>query len=325
MNDVLTTRVAALQVDTRIGDTQYNLTRCKALVEEACQAGAQWIALPEFFNTGVSWQPSLVNAIEDENGLSAQMLQTLSSQHKIVLGGSFLCRLADGSVRNRYQCYNRGELVGYHDKDLPTMWESAFYEGGDAGDTGELGIIDGVRVGTAVCWEFLRTATSRRLRGKVDVIIGGSHWWSIPENWPVLYPWLEPGNRENSLQTVQDTARLVGAPIIHASHCNDFSCPMPGLPLTYCGHLEGQAAIVDGQGNLVAHRTYEQGPGIVLADICMLAVEPAEPVPDRFWLRRRGLVPAFSWHLHGMLGRRWYKQNVKNAQPSIATGEAPAQ
>lgn len=260
-------RVAALQVDTRIGDTSHNLACCKALVEEACQAGAKWIALPEFFNTGVAWKPSLANAIEDENGLSAQFLQTLSAQYGVVLGGSFLCRVADGSVRNRYLCFDRGERVGYHDKDCPTMWESAFYEGGDPADTGEL--------------------------GNVDVIIGGSHWWSIPQNWPILYSWLEPANRENSLKTVRDTARLVGAPVIHASHCNDFSCPMPGLPLAYRGHLEGQAAIMDGQGNVVASRSHEEGPGIVLAEISLQAVEPSAPVPDGFWLRRRGIIPAF--------------------------------
>src|SRR5690554_3182831 len=104
-------RVAAIQVDTSIGDTQKNLAQCQALVEEACAAGAKWIALPEFFNTGVAWQPSLADAIEDEGGPAAQLLQTLSTQHNIVLGGSFLCRVTDGNVRNRYLCFNHGELV----------------------------------------------------------------------------------------------------------------------------------------------------------------------------------------------------------------------
>lgn len=311
MNTTASIRVAALQVDTVIGDTQQNLIRCQALVEEACAAGAKWIALPEFFNTGIAWQPSLADTIEDQNGPSAQLLQTLSAQHNIVLGGSFLCRVADGSVRNRYLCFNHGELVGYHDKDYPTMWENAFYQGGAPGDNGELGSIDGIRVGTAVCWEFMRTGTARRLRQKVDVIIGGSHWWSVPKNWPIAYSLLEPANRNNSLQAVQDTARLVGAPVIHAAHCNDISCAMPGLPLTYRGHLEGQAAIIDGCGKVIASRSYEQGAGIVIADIILQAVPTSDPIPKRFWLRRRGIIPTFSWHVHGALGRRWYQKNVR--------------
>lgn len=303
---------AAIQVNTVIGDVSANLKNCEDLVTEACAMGATWVALPEFFNTGVSWDPSLAHVIEDELGVSAQLLQTLSEKHAIVLGGSFLCRVPEGGVRNRYLCFNQGKLVGRHDKDYPTMWESAFYEGGDSDDTGIVGNINGFRVGSAVCWEFLRTGTSRRLRNKVDVIIGGSHWWSTPTSWPTwLQNILEPSNRKNSIETVQDTARLIGAPIIHASHCNEFSCKIPGLPLIYQGFLEGNAAIVDAKGTVLASRSKEEGAGIVLAELELGAVEPTNEIPNRFWLRNRGLLPAFSWHYHGALGRRWYKKYIR--------------
>ena len=120
---------AAIQVDTDIGNVPSNLKRCERLVAEATLAGATWVALPEFFNTGISWDPNLANTIEDEQGPSARFLQALSKKHAIVLGGSFLCRVPEGGVRNRYLCFNQGVLVGRHDKDYPTMWESAFYEG----------------------------------------------------------------------------------------------------------------------------------------------------------------------------------------------------
>jgi predicted amidohydrolase len=175
---------AAIQLDTEIGNTQHNLGASERLANEALTAGASWIALPEFFNTGVCWNPDLVKAIEYENGPSATFLRDFSSKNSVVIGGSFMCRVPEGGVRNRYLCFDNGKLVGKHDKDLPTMWENAFYEGGDPSDTGVLGSIDGVRVGSAMCWEFLRTQTARRLRGKVDVIMGGSHWWSMPKNWP---------------------------------------------------------------------------------------------------------------------------------------------
>ena len=303
---------AAIQVNTTIGDVPSNLERCKNLVTEACSIGAKWIALPEFFNTGVSWDPNLAAAIEDQQGSTADFLRTLSEQYGIVLGGSFLCRVPKGGVRNRYLCFNKGVLVGWHDKDYPTMWENAFYEGGASDDTGELGTIDGFRVGSAVCWEFLRTATSRRLRGKVDVIMGGSHWWSIPTNWPAwLQNQLEPSNKANSLQSVKDTARLIGAPIIHASHCNHFSCNTPGIPMVYQGYLEGNAAILDAQGTVLASRSSEEGEGLVVAEVTFGAVETTTVIPDRFWLRSRGLLPAFSWHFHGVLGRHWYKKHVR--------------
>lgn len=309
-------KVAAIQLDTVIGDTEKNLSACERLVRDAVVAGAAIVALPEFFNTGVSWKPALINVIENENGTSAMFLQRISEQHNIILGGSFMCRLGDGSVRNRYLCFDHGKLIGKHDKDLPTMWENAFYEGGAADDNGVLGTVRGTRFGTAVCWEFLRTATSRRLRGKVDVIIGGSHWWSMPMNWPA---WLigkaEAYNNANLLRTVQRTAALVGAPVIHASHCNYFDCDIPGLSfMKYRGQLEGHTCVIDGSGNVLSSRSKEEGEGIVVADIVPGSVAPDQPVPDRFWLRRRSWLPAFSWHFHGIVGRHWYRKNVIKAE-----------
>lgn len=304
---------AAIQLDTRVGDTQHNLAACRRLSERAVEMGAGWIALPEFFNTGVNFDPSLVRAIETDDGPSVRFLQAFSHQHGVVIGGSLMCRVAEGGVRNRYFCFNNGELVGTHDKDLPTMWENAFYEPGESDDTGELGEIAGVRVGTAVCWEFMRSQTARRLQGKVDVLLGGSHWWSMPEDWPSwLTRKMETHNLSNLLAVVKENARLIGVPVVHASHCNSIESGSPGMPgFVYRGSLEGHTAIVDGYGNLLAHRNKAQGEGVVTALITLGYVGTDRQIPSRFWLRKRGVLPALSWHLDGYFGRRWYKKHVK--------------
>lgn len=316
-----TIKAAAIQLETRMGDTIRNLRACQDLAEQAVEQGASWIALPEFFNTGANFDPALVDKIESQQGPSAQFLQNFSAKHNVVIGGSFMCRLnkPDGSpagVRNRYLCFSNGELVGIHDKDLPTMWEAAFYEEGDVGDTGELGSVnhqgDDIRIGSAVCWEFLRTQTARRLQGKIDVLIGGSHWWSIPENWPkFITRRMEQNNSHNFISTVRETARLIGAPVIHASHCGKFEGKFPSIPgLTYRGELEGHAAIIDSEGNILAHRSKEEGQGFIIADIKPGYNGRNEAIPDTFWLRKRGLLPTISWIADGFMGKRWYKKNV---------------
>ncbi len=305
-------KVAAIQLETKIGDSKANIDSCERLALRAVQEGAKWIALPEFFTTGVSWNPQIVNAIQNSDGEAAGFLRDFSANHQVVLGGSFLCRLSDGSVRNRYLCFANGTLVGKHDKDLPTMWENYFYEGGEASDNGMLGIHDHTRIGAAVCWEFMRTMTARRLRNQVDVIMGGSCWWSIPTNFPNFLQRLwEPANRHTSLACIQDNARLIGAPVIHAAHCGEIECPMPGLPIPYRGYFEGNAAIVDAGGHVLAHRSFEQGEGIVCADITLSARASTEGIPHRFWLRKRGILPTFAWHHQRWLGRRWYARNVR--------------
>jgi len=305
------TKVAAIQLATKIGNSEANIASCERLALLAIKEEARWIALPEFFTTGVSWNPKIIQAIQSMGGAAASFMRDFSAKHHVVLGGSFLCRLTDGSVRNRYMCYANGNLVGQHDKDIPTMWENYFYEGGDPADSGILGTYDKIRIGAAVCWEFMRTMTARRLRNKVDVIMGGSCWWSIPTNFPVFLQKLwEPANNISSLAAIQDTARLIGAPVIHAAHCGEIECPMPGLPIKYRGFFEGNAAIVNANGQVVAHRSHEQGEGIVCADILLEAQPATETIPDNFWLRNRGFLPTFAWHHQRWLGRRWYKRNV---------------
>lgn len=304
-------KVAAIQLATRIGDSAKNMASCERLALLAVKEGARWIALPEFFTTGVSWNPRIVDAIQNTEGAAAGFMRDFSAKHRVVIGGSFLCRLSDGSVRNRYLCYADGTLVGMHDKDLPTMWENYFYEGGDITDQGILGTYDNMRVGAAVCWEFMRTMTARRLRNQVDVVMGGSCWWSIPSNFPgILQTLWEPANKLNAIAAIQDSARLIGAPVIHAAHCGEIECPMPGLPITYKGCFEGHAAVVDADGHVVAHRSAAEGEGLVCAEIALGAQKTNEEIPNGFWLRRRGFLPTFAWHHQRWLGRRWYKRNV---------------
>lgn len=303
---------AALQLDTLIGETRTNLENCKRLALTAIEKGASWIALPEFFNTGIIFDPKLKDAIEVESGVSAQFMRNFSKEHSIVIGGSFLCWVPEGGVRNRYLCFSNGELIGKHDKDYPTMYENAFYEGGEKSDIGLLGETENTRVGTAVCWEFMRTGTSKRLRNKVDVIIGGSHWWSIPSDWSSPhFRRLEENNEKTSLLCIQETARLIGAPVIHAAHCNKVKYKALGAPLIYRGQMEGNAAIIDARGKILARRSKEEGEGIVLAEVELKAVETNEVIPKRFWLLRPNWVSLCAWYYERFQGKRWYKKNIR--------------
>jgi len=114
------------------------------------------------------------------------------------------------------------------------------------------------------------------------------------------------------MDVVQETARLVGAPVIHASHCNRFSCKNLGFPFQlYKGVLEGNAAIVDAKGNILARRRKEEGEGIVTAEITLENNNSNENIPDRFWLRNRSVLPTIAWHYQGFLGKLWYQKKIK--------------
>jgi hypothetical protein len=71
---------------------------------------------------------------------------------------------------------------------------------------------------------------------------------------------------------------------------------------------------VDANGQVLAHRSAEQGEGIVYAEISLGAQETKEEIPNRYWLRSRGFLPTFAWHQQRWLGRRWYARNVREVK-----------
>lgn len=303
-------RAAAIQMQPVLADVDANLDAAERLADAAAAAGADWILLPEFFTTGIAFLPELAHTALPPDGAAAQLLCALARRHGATVGGSFLCRDSDGEVRNAFVLAGPdGRVLGRHDKDLPTMWENAFYVGGN--DDGVIPAGD-ITAGVALCWELMRSGTARRLRGRVDLVVGGAGWWSIPP-WPpaALTRRWEAANERTATTVAERFAPLVGAPVIHAAHAGPVSCPFPGTPFTYRGHLEGGAVVCDAHGTVLARRPRADGPGAAIADIEPGRITPAAPIPERFWLHRRGPLPAVIWHAQRAHGRRWYARHMR--------------
>ncbi|MEN1969988.1 carbon-nitrogen hydrolase family protein [Lentibacillus sp. N15] len=301
-------KVAALQLEPIIGDLHANMTACENMANEAAKQGAKWIMLPEFFTSGMAFDPKIKDAIQPPGGKALDLLLDLAKRHQAHVGGSFLIRDNDNEVRNAYFLVSPEGLLGRHDKDIPTMWENCFYVGGQ--DDGIIETPD-YKVGAAVCWEFMRSQTVRRLQGKVDLIVGGSCWWSVPSWVPKLVTghW-EDKNECTALECIRSFATYVGAPIIHAAHTGPAVCDMPGMPMQYKGHYEGGSMIVDGQGNRVAFRDHRQGEGIITGEIKIGQTKPSKVISDAYWLHNRGPIPSIAWNYQRWHGKRWYKKHV---------------
>lgn len=315
-------RVAAIQQEALIADVEANLAACERLAGAAADAGAELIALPEFFTTGMAFDPRLVEAALPPDGAATELLCELARRHRAFVGGSFLCRDPDGEIRNAYLLATPdGEIAGRHDKDLPTMWESCFYVGGGTGDEGAIEAADGLTVGVALCWELMRSQTARRLRGRVDLIIGGSAWWTLPRGWRprAALRRMEAANAATARAAVESFAGLVGAPVVHAAQAGPIDCALPGLPLRYRGRFQGGAAVVAADGTVLAWRGREEGEGVAIADVEPGRRPPTAEVPDSYWLHRRGAIPALAWTAQGAHGRRWYRRHAR-AGPRAVEG-----
>lgn len=211
-------RVAAIQLEAVIGDVEANLAASQSLADTAAREGAEWIILPEFFTTGMGFFPELAQHSLPPDGAATILLSDLAKRHGAVVGGSFLCRDDDGHVRNAFLLVTPEGIAGRHDKDIPTMWENCFYIGGT--DDGLIKV-RGLTVGVALCLEFNRTRTVRRLRGMADLVLGGSFTWGAPQGIP-FHHYLQT-SIERYTDWAPPFAKLVGCPVVEATHCGGIS------------------------------------------------------------------------------------------------------
>jgi len=306
----VTTRVAAVQMEARVADIPYNIDHAARLIDEAISKGAEIIAIPEFFTTRIVYDERLFGCSLPPENPALDMLVSKATLNNVMIGGSYL-EMRDGDVYNTYVLVEPDGTVHRHDKDLPTMVENAFYVGGC--DDGYIETTKG-RIGAAVCWEMVRTQTPKRLIGKVDLLMTGSHWWSDP-GWWVFKPIAESfhaGNGRMMHRTPGRLAAMIGAPILHAGHTGILEgdyLMVPGTRLTVGTRtqLMGDTQIVDGAGDLVAWRHYADGAGVITADIELGQTQTREDIPDRFWIQRLSRLTNFIWHHQNACGKSAYQ------------------
>lgn len=303
-------RVAAIQMESILGDVDANLDKAQWLVRKAFQQGAKLIVLPEFFTSGMAFHPAMLNAARPLDSEPANLLKRLASENEAIVGGSFIA-LRDGHAYNTFVLALPDGSVFFHDKDIPTMLENCYYTGGR--DTGVIETQE-ARIGVALCWEFIRTGTAQRLLGKVDIVVGGSCWWDLPENLPSEKEPLREKNLSLLRQTPSTFARLLGVPVVHASHAGRFDGFVLTDDLSFgkpCrSRYLGEAQITDSQGKILARLSFEDGEGLITADVEIGQANPSETVPEGFWIPQLWPEVLRAWDRENKIGERYYRDHL---------------
>jgi len=176
MSDIL--RVAAVQMDIKIGDNAGNLKRVLERLDEAAASGAELIVFPECAISGYCFR-SLEEAFSSSEWTYGPSVEALSVRCT-ALGVTGVFGLLEGT-RDHY--YNsaiiatpNGETAIYRKTHLPTLGVDRFLRPGNAlkvypAPFGMLGVL--------ICYDirFPEAARSLGLLG-ADVI-------ALPTNWPV--------------------------------------------------------------------------------------------------------------------------------------------
>jgi predicted amidohydrolase len=275
-------KAAAIQMVAKLGDVPANLAQAERLIRQAIKLGADWIILPEMFTSAAAFHNDVLKAIQPMDGAPLQMMKKLSREGNVVIGGSFLAKEKDDIYNAFFLVFPDGTMTR-HNKDLPTYWENCYYKGGK--DDGVMSTPVGP-VGSVLCWEFIRSQTPKRLLKKVNLVVGGSCWWTLPDDADPASPrWAD--NLKMLKQAPPNMARMLGVPVIHGSHAGSFNGFFsPDLPNTaYNSSYLGETMIVDAQGKVLASRSRKKGAGVVIASIETSAKPaPSLRIPDTFWM-----------------------------------------
>ena len=158
-------------------------------------------------------------------------------------------------------------------------------------------------------WERISSQTVRRLVGKVNFVVGGSCWWDM--RLPVPPPqYADDQARLRSFlrQAPGDLARRLGVPVVHAAHAGEFEGLTPGNEtVPYVSRFLGETQITDGHGKVLARLAYEDGEGVVTADIAPGRVAgDLAPTPEGFWTVELPAIVLQRWDHLNSLGRDYY-------------------
>ncbi|GGC55774.1 carbon-nitrogen hydrolase family protein [Hoyosella rhizosphaerae] len=303
-------KIAAIQPALALADVDNNLTRLEALIRDAHREHQpEVIAVPEAASAPNVHHPAMRTVARRERGEPYRLLTGLARELGVVIGGGYLSE-RDGDVYGHYILADPDGTVNSHDKDIPTMWEQNYYTGGhddgvfDSPTLGSVGLVSG--------WEWARYRTAARLRGRVQCVVGGMCWPTTPHNWFGPLGWW--GNRDHRLQKELarklpgQVARLVGAPVVHASHVGPITMHMPGLPkVPYRTSMLGETQITERDGTILARLREEDGEGHVAATIELAEPQPLDPIEDTFWIPDMTLTIRTTFDLANIHGKANYQ------------------
>ena len=172
-------RVAAVQMEPRIGEVDANLREIMARFREATGAGARLVVFPECALTGYGFdsKDEAMRHAEPVPGLSSKEVASACAE-----AGAFaiygLLERDGGKLYNVSVLVGPGGLVGsYRKVHLPFLGVDRFTDPGDR--PFEVLEVDGLRVGMHICYDgtFPETGRVLTLLG-ADVLV-------LPTNWPI--------------------------------------------------------------------------------------------------------------------------------------------
>ena len=133
----------------------------------------------------------------------------------------------------------------------------------------------------------------------------------MPDSTPVEDPglkWLS----ELLRATPGQFARLLGVPVVHASHAGTFEgWSWPGRRTPFRSYYLGEAQIVNERGDVLGRMSRSDGEGVITADVQLGPTQgQTDPIPDRFWIPEMPEEETRAWKTQLKEGFEFYSSQT---------------
>jgi N-carbamoylputrescine amidase len=270
-------RVAAVQVQARLGQTEANLQHFTPFIEQAAQQGAQLIVLPELAACGYSMSKLVWDVAERRDGPTVRWLQAISKRLGVYIGIGFV--EADGE-----DFYNTfalgapdGSIAGFVRKTMAETYCFRCAAGSHVIET-EIG-----RIGVGICADNLFVANLYRMQdGSADILLM-PHAAPLPYKTGGLVSEKDmPQARQTMSQMATDRAQRIGLPTVFVDQVGPRGAEkwagMLGAMMSPDQFRLGGLSTIAGPDGKIQAQMDEQSEGAIVVDV---QLDPSRKIQTR--------------------------------------------
>jgi predicted amidohydrolase len=165
-------KMALLQLICEFGEVEKNVLLAERKIREAHQNGAQFVCLPEAFNTGYYCNriEEMAKMAEPLNGHTITRLQSLANELGIYIMAPIVLKVGENTAENTAVLIgDDGKIVGIHSKTHPVGDEAKYFQRGTKYNVYKTKFGS---IGMLVCYDICFPETARILALKgADMIL----------------------------------------------------------------------------------------------------------------------------------------------------------
>jgi N-carbamoylputrescine amidase len=306
MKEIKPVKVAAIQLESKHGSIKANHEHAVPFIEQAAQAGAQLVVLPELFTTGYIPNETIWDVAEPRNGHTVTWLKQTAKQFGIYLGAGLLETDGKDFFNIFVLCNPEGREAGRVSKIETESYVFKRTSGSHVIET-PLG-----KIGVGICADNQMVSFLKQMAAdNVDLML-------MPHGWPTPCKTNQQVSEQDILDHRERTKRLasiysehLGVPAVFVNGVGPMG-RMIGLLGKFMGpeifRLEGRSRIVDSDGTIVGELGSEEGVIISIVTLDPTRKHYSEPESYDGWLlpgnavSRKVIIP-----FDVSYGQLWYR------------------